>query len=332
LIKIIDNTLSAFDSCLPSKEELLTFCQLLFTIGVDMIELSIAAFEKMQQLPDRGKFVLRIEDISQMEDYPDFFRYVCHRQEIADKEIAVKVITEVRINDIREINKLRALDSCKELRIVGLDDIICEDFDVVVKDIFKTLPNCKLNLCPENSLHCASAIAVQWILNGEKEITSSFAGCKGNAATEEVLMALRLSMRHKPTRDLTVLPEITALYEKITGSSVSNKKPILGKNIFKVEAGVHADGLIKNPATYEAFSPCLVGRKSEIIIGKHSGLKAVKLKIEEKGILLPKDSIIEKILCEIRKFCTEKRNSLNDSEFIELVNEVIAYEGKQIYS
>lgn len=327
MIKIVDNTLSAFDSCLPSKEELLKFCELLFIIGVDMIELSVAAYLKMEQLPDKGKFVLKIEDIAQMETYPDFFRYTYHREEFIDK-----VITEVQINDIREVIKLKALDRCKELRIVGLDDIMNMDFDVIIRNIFKSLPNCKINLCPENTYNCASAIAVQWILNGGSEITSSFAGCKNNAATEEVIMALRLAIRHKPTRDLTVLPELTALYEKITNIKIGNNKPIIGRNIFKVEAGVHADGIIKNPATYEAYSPSLVGGRSEIIIGKHSGIKAVKLKMEEQGFALPKDGIVEVILSRIREYCMKNGNSLNDLEFVELVNEVIADEGKQIYS
>jgi homocitrate synthase NifV len=68
------------------------------------------------------------------------------------------------------------------------------------------------------------------------------------------------------------------------------------------------------------------------VIGKHSGLKAIKMKMEEMNISIPMDYIIEKLLHTVKEICTENRNSLNDEEFERLAIEVIAYETKQIYS
>lgn len=327
MIRIIDNTLTALDDCLPSKEDLYTFCELLLTIGVDIIEVSIPVFEKMEQLPGNGKYALNINYAEEMQRYPGFYRYTCHHKENADN-----IINEIQMNDVREIVKLRALGNCKELRIIGLDDLMCGSYHKTMYEIKKMLPMSKINFCPENTFHCASALAVLWILNEGNDITTSFTGYKNNAATEEVIMSLRLSVRHKPNSNLTVLPKLTDLFERITNTRVSNKKPVIGKNIFKIEAGIHADGISKNPSTYEAYEPKCVGGKREIVMGKHSGMKAVKIKMEEMNIPVPSDVLVEKVLQEIKNMCSRLRKSLSDEEFAKLALEVIAYERNQTHS
>ncbi len=321
MIRIIDNTLTGFDGRLPSKNDLHLFCKSLVNIGVDMVELSKAAYKKMEGLPGEGNYVLRIDFADEIIKYPGFSRYTCHQEGSQEK-----IIREIQMNDAREIIKLRELGSCKELRITGLDDLICGAYDKTMKEIKRVLPNSKINFCPENTYHCASALAVQWLLNYGNDVTTSFAGWKNNGATEEVIMALRLAVRHKPNRDLTILPAMTKLFEKITNTGIANKKPVIGKNIFKVEAGIHADGLKKNPATYEAYEPGCVGGRTEIVIGKHSGIKAVKLKMEELNFAVPEERIAEKILNLVREVCTENGTSLRDDEFKELAVEVIAHE------
>jgi homocitrate synthase NifV len=321
MIRIIDNTLTGFDGILPSKEDLLEFCDLLITIGVDMIEMSIDVYEKLGEIPEKGNYVLHIDFFDEINQYPGFYRYTCHQEENQEK-----MIHEVQMNDVREIIKLRSFYGCKEIRIVGLDDLMCGSYDKSLGEIRKMLPKSKINFCPENTYNCASALAVSWAIDYGSDVTTSFAGWKNNAATEEVLMALRIAVRHKPNRDLTVLPKLVKLYEKITDTKIGNKKPVIGKNIFKVEAGIHADGLKKNPATYEAYEPGCVGCKSELVIGKHSGMRAIKAKMEELGLNLPDDVMIEKILQQVKVICTESRKSLDDDEFISLVSEVITNE------
>ncbi len=315
------------DSNLPSKEDLLAFCELLFTIGVDAVEISKRVYERLERLPENRKFILDIDFNEEMEQYPGFYRYVCRNELPLEK-----LIYELQMNDAREIIKLRALRSCNEIRIVGLDDLMCYDaYEKIFTEILHFLPRSTVILCPENTYGCASALAMQWAVDFGSNITTSFAGCKNNAATEEVLMALKLAVRHKPNRDFTVLPKLTALYEGFTNKPIGNKKPIIGKNIFMVEAGIHADGIKKNPATYEAYDPCLVGKKSELVIGKHSGTKAIKLKLEELGLPVPEDFIIEKLLKVVRRVSVEKRKSLSDKEFMDLLRGGVRGEGNKIH-
>lgn len=327
MIKLIDNTLTSFERNLPSKEDLHTFCQFLFTLGVDAIEISRKVYERMEYLPDNQKFILDIDFLEEMEQYPGFYRYVSRHEAPVDK-----LIYELQMNDAREIVKLRSLKNCKEVRIVGLDDLMCNDsYERILQEIIEFLPKSSIILCPENTFGCASALAMQWASDFGSNITTSFAGCKNNAATEEVMMALRLAVRYKVNRDMTVLPDIKSLYEKFIGRSIGNKKAVIGNHIFKVEAGIHADGIHKNPATYEAYDPCSVGGKTELVIGKHSGMKAVKLKLEELGLPVPGNFVIEKILAVIKEDSTVNRRSLDDCEFIGIVREVIRNERKKAY-
>lgn len=327
MIHLIDNTLTSFDHSLPSKEDLHQFCELLFTIGVDAIELSVPVYRKMEYLPEGQKFILNIEFEDEVSEFPGFYRYVCRHEGSLEK-----VIFELQLNDAREIIKLRAYQNHKLLRIVGLDDLLCySEYEKVLEEIQGYLPGTTVIFCPENTYGCANALALQWAAYYGKNITTSFAGCKNNGATEEVLMAMRLAIRHKPNRDLTVLPQLVGLYEKFTGKPISNKKPIIGKHIFQVEAGIHVDGINKNPATYEAYSPSLVGGRFELVIGKHSGSKAICLKLTELGIVIKDEQGIERILRQVKSFCTEHRRSLSDEEFMLIVKEVTLHEGDEAY-
>lgn len=321
MIRLVDNTLTGFDGNMPSKKDLEEFCRLLFAIGADAVEISIPAYEKMGELRVKGNYILQIDYLEDIDKYPGFYRYTCHM----DRNIE-KMIPDIQINDVREIIKLRTFAHCSEVRVIGLDDLMCESYDKTMNEMKRMLCKTRINFCPENTYHCASGLAVQWLLNYGSDVTTSFAGIKNNAATEEVILALRLSVRHKPNRDLSVFPELSQLFEKISGCQIGNKKPVIGKNIFKVESGIHADGILKNPANYEAYEPEWVGGKSEIIIGKHSGTKAVKLKLQELNVNVSNEIIVDNILKKVKEVCTANRTSLSDGEFIRIADEVIADE------
>ena len=216
--------------------------------------------------------------------------------------------------------------------MVGLDGILCQSYERIMQDMLKMLPGSSIQFCPENYYKCASALAVLWLSEYGSKITSSFAGLKNNAATEEVIMTMRLSVRRKPNSNLTVLPQLSRLFEKFTGRTISGRKPILGKKIFQVEAGIHADGIMKNPATYEAYDPGWVGQKSELIIGKHSGSKAIRMKLSQLQFPVPDEDKIIKILGRVKHTAMRKRASLKDTEFAGIVREVLADEGSKIHS
>lgn len=325
MIRIIDNTLMASNDYFTFKDDLYRFCELLFMIGIDAIEMPINVFNRMDSRPP-GKYILNVSSDEEVKQYPGLYRYISHH-ELKTQH----AVLEIQMNDIREIIHLKNYKQHGEVRIVGFDDLLCHSYEKIMPEIIHSLPNSSIIFCPENTYHCASALALQWLLEYGKDVTTSFAGCMNNASTEEIIMALRIAIRHKPNRDLTVLPELTRLYERFSGKIIGNRKAIIGKNIFKVEAGIHVDGLQKNPITYEAFSPNSVGRKSELVIGKHSGPKAIKIKMEQLDIPVPTNEILEKLLEAVKYICTIHRKSLSDEEFAQLLMEVIQGERNKIY-
>ena len=325
MLQIIDNSLMTPLENLCDRNTLYRFCELLFVIGVDTIELPVRVVEFMGKLPE-GKYILHVTGAEQIRQYPGFFHYVSHQTLNIENGIL-----EIQLNDVREILRLKNYRDQKEVRIHGLDDLICHSYEKLIPEMLHCLPRTKIIFCPENTYGCACALAFQWLTEYGKDITTSFAGIMNNAATEELLMALRLNIRHKPNRDLSVLPELTEIYEKMTGKKIGNRKPILGRSIFKVEAGIHADGIHKNPVTYEAYVPDSVGGKFELVIGKHSGSRAVRMKLEQLDIPIPKEEVIEELLNQIKSICTQNRKSLNDEEFRSLLTEVMAGERMEAY-
>lgn len=324
MIKIVDNTLTTFDECLPDREDLLRFCQLLTDVGVNYIEISKAVYEQFQTLPEPFKFYLHTHSTKDVSSYPGAYRYVMrHAQD------APNMICEFQINDVREIIKLRSFETCQQVRIVGLDDLMSHDYNEKMKQILLNFKSSHINFCPENSYYCASALAVQWILNGGKEVTTSFTGRNNKASTEEVILALRIAARHRPNKSLTAFTELKALFEKITNQKIKANKAVIGENIFKVESGLHIDGIKKNPANYEPFSPEIVGKERSYIIGKHSGKRAVVSKLIDYRISILSEESIEKILYAVQNVCSRDTKSLEDQEFLQIANEVIANERKK---
>jgi len=137
----------------------------------------------------------------------------------------------------------------------------------------------------------------------------------GNAALEEVVMALKYVENRPSSFDISKLRPLSELVAKASGREVPLNKPILGKNIFTLEAGIQVDALMKNPQTYEVFHPSEIGGERQIVIGKHSGKSAIQSKFKEFGIDLD-EVLAEKILEIVRAKSVELKRSLFDKELM----------------
>jgi 2-isopropylmalate synthase len=142
-----------------------------------------------------------------------------------------------------------------------------------------------LGLAVANSLAAVSAGArqVECTINGIGERA-------GNASLEELVMAMRVRPDRYPYRttvNAELLYSTSQLLTTITGVEVQPNKAIIGENAFAHEAGIHQDGMIKNPLTYEIMTPQSVGAPSgRLILGKHSGRHALRVRYEKLGIHL----------------------------------------------
>lgn len=127
-----------------------------------------------------------------------------------------------------------------------------------------------LGLATANTLAAidAGATSVNTTLNGLGERA-------GNAALEEVAVAMSVLNKGETNIALQALPPLCHYVMSAAGRQLGPQKAIVGDTIFMHESGVHIDGMLKSGANYEGFSPKLVGRDHEFVLGKHSGRRAI---------------------------------------------------------
>lgn len=166
-----------------------------------------------------------------------------------------------------------------------------------------------LGLATANSLAAARAGAthINTTINGLGERA-------GNAALEEVVVGLKQLHNIHSGIKLQNFPEVSKLVEEASGREVHWQKSIVGRGAFTHEAGIHVDGLLKDPMNYQAFNPADVGRSHELVLGKHSGSHAVQQVFYEMGLYLDKPAA-SRILLAVREF-------VNKAKRAPLVNEL----------
>ena len=324
MFKIIDRTLSALqgDKENLSSEMLFEMCSLLNRVGVDYIELSVPILEKMGKLPNKGHYILQIESLEEKERYPGFDLYVWKGKK--ENELADNIMSEIEVKCIDELIKNTMPSKGKHIRLVGLDQLMHTEYNVEIKKIMKHFKT-PIDFCPQDRYYCATALAIEWLMNGGKSVSVSFNGVGGYAKLEEVMMGIKVIMHKKVGMDLSVLPEMSMLYEKLTQSRIHYNKAVVGKNIFNIEAGVQVEDSNYEALTYEPYDPTIVGKTRRLVIGKYSGSTAIKLKLKEKGIKVS-DEVVDELLGDVKVISMNKGRSLTDKEFLLLVKEVVQHE------
>ncbi len=169
-----------------------------------------------------------------------------------------------------------------------------------------------------NDLGMAVANALAAVEGGARQIECTINGIgerAGNTSLEECVMAMHT--RHD------VLPYETGINTKeiynssrvlsnVTGLVVSYNKPIVGRNAFAHEAGIHQHGMLASTTTYEIMTPESVGRaKSELVLGKHSGRAGLAKRCEELGYTLGSDEI-SALYARFIKLADQKKEVFDD--------------------
>lgn len=106
----------------------------------------------------------------------------------------------------------------------------------------------------------------------------------GNAPLHEVAAALTFSLKRIHNITLDRLAELSSLAEVISGVFLSPLTPIVGRNAFRHESGIHVDGLLKDVRVYEELKPEIFGRSREIVIGNVSGVNYLRALLRERGL------------------------------------------------
>jgi 2-isopropylmalate synthase len=177
-----------------------------------------------------------------------------------------------------------------------------------------------LGLAVANSLAAVKAGArqVECTINGIGERA-------GNAALEEVVMALKIRADRLPFETKVHTEKLYGASQMLTGFISFGPQPnkaIVGENAFAHEAGIHQDGYLKEKSTYEIISPLSVGvPEGKLVLGKHSGRHALKQRTEDLGFQLTHDELDE----VYKQFTTmaDNKKGLRNEEIATLVREVV---------
>lgn len=156
----------------------------------------------------------------------------------------------------------------------------------------------------------AGALSVNTTVNGLGERS-------GNAALEEVVMALKRIYHTNLNIDTSRLLEISRLVASASGYNVHPWKAIVGENSFAHESGIHAHGVLQNPDTYEPFSPEEVGGERRLVLGKHSGRYLLSNLLQQHGMILEPEAM-KSLLDAVREASMQKKRSLTTEEMLDL--------------
>jgi len=173
------------------------------------------------------------------------------------------------------------------------------------------------------SAHChddrgmAIANSLSAIKAGVRQVECTINGIgerAGNAALEEIVMAMKSRPDKYPFSNNINTHQIMATsdcLQDITGINVQPNKAITGRNAFAHASGIHQHGMLANRGTYEVIKPEDVGAISELMIGKHSGLHAIKNHLKVLGFEGIQQNSLKAIYNDIIHFCDEHKTIHN---------------------
>lgn len=292
------------------------YAQLLLETGIDCLEMPFPVWERLKPVVPAQKAVLVLRSPQEREQAlregvdaflaeGSVFAAAFHGV-YPDVTVVLPADGQGRVQGV-----LPDAGCCAGIRAAGFADGMAGDYAAA----FAKLRRVAGSLDAEDSRHLATAAALEWLLAGGGAASASFGGAGGRAALEQLLAALRVICK-QPYR-LERMPHLRTLFEEITGRKISAHAPVMGSEIFTYESGIHADGIEKNPKTYEPFPPEDVGRTRRLSIGKHSGKAALRVKLQELGVRLD-DAELERMNTLVRAESTRLRRGFTDAELLNL--------------
>jgi len=331
LIRITDRTLSCVDDRANEKSALVRLLHFLLKMDPGAIELSEKMYKLLSPLPEYPLYILRIGNPADAKKYPQINEFICRNVPAsAPVDAREKIRAEISLDNTLKASSetIARYAGYTKVRVQGLDNIMCDDYMRAFEYLKRSFNGGaeRIEFCPRNHFNCATALAAEWITSGAGSyIVTSFGGIGGFAPTEEVILFLRENRLYNENKTYSFFPEMARLFHKLTKKNVSLNKPIIGSRIFCVESGIHVDGILKQPKSYEPFAPEIVGQKRKFVLGKHSGTASVRAKLSEYKINCAQEHIPH-ILEQIKTKAVEKSGEVTDMEFVKLLEEQLSKE------
>ena len=202
-----------------------------------------------------------------------------------------------------------------------------DEYHKLISEINSVLPSHTIiSVHCHNDLGLAVANSIMAIKAGARQVETTINGIgerAGNASMEEVVMALNVRKDifgyYTNINKKEIFPA-SRLVSRVTGLKVPNNKPVVGRNAFSHESGIHQDGMLKHQQTYEIMTPESVGRpREDLVLGRHSGKHGFKSRMKELGIEL--DGISLEIAYNRFQILADKKKQVYDDDLIHIVED-----------
>ena len=146
----------------------------------------------------------------------------------------------------------------------------------------------------------------------------------GNAALEEVIMALRVSCGIDCGLQLNGIWALTQFVALASGRALHPAKPVTGEAVFRHESGIHCAGLMRDQRTYEPYPACEIGRgESEFVIGHHSGTALIREQLKKAGFEINQATAVE-LLERAREHALRFKQAVSPSALLQMFGELEA--------
>ena len=146
----------------------------------------------------------------------------------------------------------------------------------------------------------------------------------GNAALEELIVALHVLYGYETPYRLDMLPELGALVSRLSNRPIAMNKPILGAHNFTRESGIGVDLVVKKPLAMFGTHPALTGRSGDVVLGKKSGKASITYSLEQLGVAGVSDEAVGEMLRIVKERSIAKRALVTLEEFREIAERVLA--------
>jgi len=204
-----------------------------------------------------------------------------------------------------------------------------DEFGGLIEGIFKNVPNIEqavVSVHCHNDLGLAVANSLEALKRGARQVEGTINGIgerAGNASLEEIIMTLKT--RHDffnliTNINTTQIYKTSRLVSELTGFAIQPNKAIIGANAFRHSSGLHIDGVIKMPVTFEIMDPKSVGiPSSSLVLGKTSGRHAFQERLAELGYSLSKEDF-DRAFTAFKEL-SDKKKDVTDKDIESLVAE-----------
>lgn len=204
-----------------------------------------------------------------------------------------------------------------------------QQFGQMIGDLIHNIPNADqaiFSVHCHNDLGLAVANSLSSVMSGARQVECTINGLgerAGNASLEEIVMAIQTRPDFfNVTTDINAefLVPTSQIVSDITGFPVQPNKAIVGSNAFAHESGIHQDGVLKNPETYEIMRAETVGwDENRMVLGKHSGRAAFKNHMHKLGVDFDTNESLREAFNQF-KILADKKHELNDNDLLSVIN------------